>query len=123
MHPDIRNIASQSNNLLAEFKRRGDTYRFDHHVAAEVVGFSHDRGHGVGGAAADVGAHGFCGIQTGGVVVDHDDLGGGVEEGGQEGTEADGAGADDCDGFAGGDGAGEDADFVARWDCRGGGGE
>ena len=82
MHPDIRNIAPQSNNLLAEFKRCGDPHRFDHHVAAEVVGFAHYRGDGVGGAAADVGAHGFCGIQTGGVVVDHDDLRGGVQEGG-----------------------------------------
>ena len=121
MHPDIRNVATQRNNLLTQLKRGRDAHRFDDDVAAHVVGLLHHGLHGVGGVAADVGAHGFRCRQTGGVVVDHDDLGRGVQEGGKEGAEPDGTGADDGDGFARGDGAGEDADFVACWDCVDGG--
>jgi hypothetical protein len=119
MHPDIRDISPQRHEVLAQLERRRNPDRLDHNITPDPVRRFHHRGDRLGGIAAQVRAHGFGGGEAGWVVVDHDDLRGRVEFGGEERAQADGAGADDGDGFSGGDGAGEDADFVAGgdWGC------
>lgn len=119
VHADVGDIAAQRDDVLAQLERGGDADRLDHDVAAELVRVVLHRGDGVGGRAHDVRAHRGRGLQAGRVVVDHDDQRWGVELGGQQGGEADGPGADDGDRFAGGDAAGEDADFVPGWHCGG----
>lgn len=113
MHPNIRDTPPQRHQLLTQLKRRWNPHRLNYYIAAHPIRRLLHGGDRLGGTAAEVCAHGFCGPEARRVVVDHNDLGGRVEFGRQEGAEADGAGADDGDGFARGDRASEDADFVA----------
>src|SRR5690606_3715964 len=114
MHADVGQVTTRAQHLLAYVEGCRNAHAFHRHVHA-VLGHGHQFLDRILASAVDgVCRAEFAGhVEAGVVDVDDDEVGRGIELGGEQHAHAHGAGPNDRHGITGLDGAIQDADFVA----------